>query len=173
MDVEEFMSAIEEQEKYYRMANRVGQFSGLFFSEDTQNQDAQAFQSKVRQFMAGLQNRTLFFSLWWKSLEEDETKRFMEVAGEYKYWLKQIRNFKPYTLTEPEDQVINIKDVTGINAIRTLYSSITNRYVFKVEVDGEVKELTRGELMAAGEGSFVAPDGSFRSEGGWPDQRLI
>jgi len=29
-----------------------------------------------------------------------------------------------------------------------LYDSITNRYVFKVEVNGELKELTRGELMA-------------------------
>jgi oligoendopeptidase F len=153
MDVEEFMSVIEEQEKFSRLANRVGQFSGLFFSEDTQNQEAQAFQAKVQQFMAGLHNRTLFFSLWWKSLEEDETKRFMEIAGEYKYWLEQIRNFKPYTLTEPEEKVINIKDVTGINAIRTLYSSITNRYVFNVEVDGEVKELTRGELMALVQGS--------------------
>jgi oligoendopeptidase F len=28
-----------------------------------------------------------------------------------------------------------------------LYDTITNRYVFKVEVDGEVQELTRGELM--------------------------
>ncbi len=28
----------------------------------------------------------------------------------------------------------------------TLYDAITNRYVFKLEVDGETKELTRGEL---------------------------
>ena len=153
MDVEEFMSAVEEQESATRLANRVGQYSGLFFSEDTQNQAAQTFQAKVQQFMAGLQNRTMFFSLWWKSLEDEQTKRFMEVAGEYEYWLQQIRNFKPYTLSEPEEKVINIKDVTGINAIRTLYSSITNRYVFKVEVDGEDKELTRGELMALVQGS--------------------
>lgn len=159
MDVEEFMSAVEEQESATRLANRVGQFAGLFFSEDTQNQAAQTFQAKVQQFMAGLQNRTLFFSLWWKSLEEEETKRFMEVAGEYEYWLQQIRNFKPYTLSEPEEKIINIKDVTGVNAIRTLYSSITNRYVFKVEVDGEVKELTRGELMALVQG----PDADLRA----------
>ncbi|MEJ2757598.1 MAG: M3 family oligoendopeptidase, partial [Anaerolineales bacterium] len=105
---------------------------------------------------AGLQNRTMFFDLWWKGLEEEQTKRFMEVAGEYSYYLEQIRNFKPYTLTEPEEKVINIKDVTGIGAIRTLYSSLTNRYVFKVEVDGEEKELTRGELMALVQGN--APD---------------
>lgn len=153
MDVEEFMAAVEEQEALSRLANRVGQFSSLYFSEDTQNQEAQTFQAKVQQFMAGLQNRTLFFSLWWKSLEDDETKRFMEVAGEYTYWLEQIRNFKPYTLSEPEEKVINIKDVTGISAIRTLYSSLTNRYVFKVEVNGEEKELTRGELMALVQGS--------------------
>ena len=110
MDVEEFMSAVEEQESATRLANRVGQFAGLFFSEDTQNQAAQTFQAKVQQFMAGLQNRTLFFSLWWKSLKEEETKRFMEVSGEYEYWLQQIRNFKPYTLSEPEEKVINIKD---------------------------------------------------------------
>jgi len=153
MDVEDFMSLIEEEEASTRLASRVGQYAGLWFSENTQNQDAQTFQAKVQQFMAGLRNRTMFFSLWWKSLEEDQTKRFMEVAGEYRYWLEEIRNFKPYTLTEPEEKVINIKDVTGINAIRTLYSSITNRYAFKVQVNGEEKDLTRGELMALVQGS--------------------
>jgi len=159
MDVEEFMGMVEEQESFTRLASRVGQYSGLWFSEDTQNQEAQTFQSKVQQFMAGLRNRTMFFSLWWKSLEEDQTKRFMDVAGEYKYWLEEIRNFKPYTLTESEEKIINIKDVTGINAIRTLYSSITNRYSFKVQVNGEEKELTRGELMALVQG----PDPDVRA----------
>ena len=153
MDVEEFMSLIEEEEANTRLASRVGQYAGLWFSEDTQNQAAQTFQAKVQQFMAGLRNRTLFFSLWWKSLDDEQTKRFMNVAGEYRYWLEEIRNFKPYTLTEPEEKVINIKDVTGINAIRTLYSSITNRYSFKVQVNGEEKDLTRGELMALVQGS--------------------
>ncbi len=159
MDVEEFMTAVEQQEADTRLAYRVGQYAGLFFAEDTQDQESQAFQAKVQQFMAELQNRVLFFSLWWKSLEDDEVARFMKVAGEYEYWLKQIRNFKPYTLTEPEEKIINIKDVTGANAIQNLYDSITNRYVFKVEVDGEVKELTRGELMALVQG----PDADVRA----------
>jgi oligoendopeptidase F len=148
MDVEEFMTAVESQEKSTRLAYRIGQFANLQFSADTQDQDVQAFHAKVQQFMAGLQNKSLFFSLWWKSLEDEQTERFKQVSQEYEYWLKQIRNFKPYTLTEPEEKIINIKDVTGVNAMRNLYSTITDRYVFKVEVEGEVKELTRGELMA-------------------------
>ena len=147
MEYEDFMDIITEMESNTRKAYRISQFASLWFSEDTQNQEAQAFQAKTDQFMATLQNRTLFFSLWWKGLDDDETKRLMKDSGEYEYWLEEMRHFKPHTLTELEEKVINIKDVTGVSAMTRLYSSITNRYVYKVEVDGEVKELTRGELM--------------------------
>ena len=147
MEYEDFMDIITEMESNTRKAYRISQFASLWFSEDTQNQEAQAFQAKTDQFMATLQNRTLFFSLWWKGLDDDDTKRLMKDSGEYEYWLEEMRHFKPYTLTELEEKVINIKDVTGVSAMTRLYSSITNRYVYKVEVDGEVKELTRGELM--------------------------
>jgi oligoendopeptidase F len=58
-----------------------------------------------------------------------------------------MRQFKPHTLSEPEEKIINLKDVTGAQAINNLYDAITNRYVFKLQVKGEAKELTRGELM--------------------------
>jgi len=85
--------------------------------------------------------------LWWKGLDEQAAERLMAGAGEFRYWLEEMRHFKPHTLTEAEEKIVNIKNVTGANALGNLYDSITNRYVFKVEVDGEVKELTRGELM--------------------------
>jgi oligoendopeptidase F len=53
---------------------------------------------------------------------------------------------KPYTLSEPEEKIINLKDVNGTHALVTLYSTITNRYSFQLEVDGEEKELSREEL---------------------------
>jgi oligoendopeptidase F len=77
----------------------------------------------------------------------------MSDAGDYRYYLEAMRNFKPYTLGEAEEKVINIKDVTGVGALETLYDAITNRYVFKLEVNGETKELTRGQLMAYVQGS--------------------
>ncbi len=152
MDFEEFMDALEHQEASSRIANRVAQFAGLYFSEDTQNQTAQSLQAKVDQFMATMQNRTLFFSLWWKGLEQDAADRLMKDAGEYKYFLQQIRNFKPYTLSEAEEKILNIKNVTGQSALQTLYSMITDRYVFRLEVDGEIKEMTRGQLMTLVQG---------------------
>jgi oligoendopeptidase F len=97
--------------------------------------------------MALLGNRTLFFSLWWKELDDTAAERLMAGSGEYRYWLEEMRHFKPHTLTEPEEKIINIKDVTGASAIGNLYTTLTNRYIFHLTVDGELKELTRGEIM--------------------------
>ncbi|NOQ39475.1 MAG: oligoendopeptidase F, partial [Anaerolineales bacterium] len=50
-------------------------------------------------------------------------------------------------LSEPEEKVVNIKNMTGFSALITLYDSITNRYSFKVKVEGKKQDLTRDELM--------------------------
>jgi len=143
----DFLALLQLLETSARLTGRVGQFAGLFFAEDTQNQQAQSFQAQIDQKLAELRNRTLFFSLWWKSLDDKTADRLLKISGEFEYYLRQIRNFKPYTLAEPEEKIINIKDVTGASALQTLYSSLTDRYVFKVEVEGETKELTRAQLM--------------------------
>jgi oligoendopeptidase F len=141
-----FLDLIHQQEAFSRLLFRLGAYAYLWFSEDTQNQAAVNLRAQVDQFGAVIQNRILFFSLWWKDLDEDNAQRLMLGAGDYRYWLEEIRHFIPYTLTEPEEKIINLKDVTGVSAWRTFYKTLTNRYVFKLTVDGIEKELTRGEL---------------------------
>jgi oligoendopeptidase F len=147
IDQAEFMEMVRQLEGISRLAHRIGNYAQLWFDEDTQDQEALNFVSGVDQFMAGVENRTLFFSLWWKTLDDENAARLMAASGDYRYWLEQMRLFKPHTLSEPEEKIINIKNVTGSNALANLYDMITNRYIFKVQVDGEVKELTRDELM--------------------------
>ena len=143
-----FISIITEYEHFYRILSRLHGFSQLAFAADTQDQASQAQVARVDQFQAEISNQSLFFNLWWKALDDENAARLLKAAGDYHYWLVAMRNFKDYTLSEPEEKIINIKDVTGFNAINMLYDSITNRYTFKIEIDGEVKELTRGEVTA-------------------------
>ncbi len=143
----EFLEIIQQFEELYALAYRMDGFASLNFAADTQDQAAQTFVAQLDQFMAEVKNRTLFFSLWWKELDEGTAVRLMADAGDYTYWLEEMRHFKPHTLSEPEEKIINIKDVTGRNALTNLYDALTNRYVFKINEDGELKELTRGELM--------------------------
>lgn len=147
IDPDTFLSILKELETLTYQSHKLYAFVELWFSEDTQNQAALSLLARIEQFMAGLSNRTLFFSLWWKDLPEDAANRLMAAAGELEYWLEAIRHFKDFTLTEAEEKIINIKDVTGASALNTLYAMITNRYTFKITEDGEEKEVTRGELM--------------------------
>ncbi len=148
LNEEQFVNIITEYEKFFRLAHRLGGFTELVFSADTQDEKAQAEVARVGQFHAEMGNKIIFFSLWWKALDEENAQRLLKASGDYRYWLEAMRNFQDYTLSEPEEKIINIKDVTGVNALNMLYDSITNRYTFKVEVDGEEKEMTRGEISA-------------------------
>jgi len=153
MDVENFLEVVRASEAMTRIVSRIYAFAGLSFAADTQDQTAQALIARVKQFAAEMQNRTLFFSLWWKDLDEANAERLMSASGDYRYYLEEMRHFKPHTLSEPEEKIINLKDVTGRGALITLYDAITNRYVYKLQVDGEVKELTRGQLMTYVQGT--------------------
>ena len=147
IDAETFLDVVRASEESTRIVNRIYAFAGLSFAGDTQDQDALSLMGRVQQFVADMQNRTLFFNLWWKDLDDANAQRLMEASGDYRYYLEEIRHFKPHTLSEAEEKVVNLKDVTGSSALINLYDAITNRYVFKLEVDGEVKELTRAQLQ--------------------------
>ena len=121
MDAETFLDIVRASEETARILNKVYAFAGLSFAEDTQDQNAQSLMGRVQQFVAEIQNRTLFFNLWWKDLDEANAKRLMDASGDYRYYLEEMRHFKPHTLSEAEEKVVNLKDVTGSSALINLY----------------------------------------------------
>ncbi|MBF0539184.1 MAG: M3 family oligoendopeptidase [Nitrospirae bacterium] len=144
---EGFMRVLNALERFAALSNRLGAYGQLWFSEDTQNREALAYMVNMDDILAALQNRILFFNLWWRTLDNDEANRLIDCAGPLVYYLQLQRNFKQHTLSEPEEKIINIKDVNGVNAILTIYDMITNKYVFEMEINGEKKKLTRDALM--------------------------
>ncbi|MEN6524623.1 MAG: M3 family oligoendopeptidase [Anaerolineaceae bacterium] len=144
---EKFMEIVHEMDAISDHGSRLFAFAELKFNEDTQSQAAQGLLQRIQQLVSELQNKTLFFDLWWKALDDENAKRLLEVTGDYRYYFEALRNFKKYTLTEPEEKIINTKNVTGFNAMNLLYDSITNRYTFKLKIGRKTHDLTRGELM--------------------------
>jgi len=160
MDANTFLDVVRASESTTRIVNTMYSFAGLAFAEDTQNQNAQTLIARMQQFAAEMQNRTMFFSLWWKEVDDKNAERLMKDSGDYRYYLEEIRHFKPHTLSEAEEKIVNIKDVTGMGALLPIYDAITNRYVFKLEVNGEVQELTRAGLQPYIQG----PDAEMRAK---------
>lgn len=144
---EEFLALVKRLDDLQTQSGRLYAYAGLGFAANTQDQKAQALVARIEQFLAESANRTLFFSLWWKDLGDKDAKRLMKDAGDYRYWLEEMRHFRPHTLSEAEEKILNIKNVTGPSALERLYDAMTNRYTFRVRDQGTTRELTRGELM--------------------------
>lgn len=153
MPAKDFLALLKDYEAMQDAGMRLYAFTNLQFSADTQNQAALALLGQVDQLVAESQNRILFFSLWWKALDDKNAARLMKASDDVRYWLEDMRHFKPHTLSEPEEKVINIKNVNGPNAIQTLYEMITNKFTFDIEVKGEKKTLTRDSLMVYARGA--------------------
>src|SRR3972149_3324528 len=91
MDQSEFTRVLRGYDELILEMQRIEYFAFLLFSEDTQDQKAQSFMAQMQQLAAEMENRTLFFKLWWKALEEPQAERLAAVAGDRRYWLLLLR----------------------------------------------------------------------------------
>jgi oligoendopeptidase F len=143
----DFVHLMALLEQISTLSNKLHAYGHLWFAEDRKNQDALAFRGRMEKLLTDVENRTLFFTLWWKDLDDEAAGRLLAVSGDNTYYLESLRRFKPHTLSESEEKIVNLKDTNGAEALVTLYEMIAGHFVFRLEVDGEVKELTRAELM--------------------------
>lgn len=147
MPAEAFRAILTQNEEVARISSRLGAYAYLWFSEDTKDSKARSFKTQVEERLTALQNRLLFFDLWWQGVDEANAARLMAGSGDYRYHLETIRRYKPHTLSEPEEKIINLKNVTGRSAVHTLYDVVTNGFTFTLTVGGKTHRLNREGLM--------------------------
>ncbi|MBM3895971.1 MAG: M3 family oligoendopeptidase, partial [Thaumarchaeota archaeon] len=98
---------------------------------------------------ADIENRTLFFDLWWKKkIDEKNASRLIKDSGQLSNYLRYKRLMAKYSLSEPEEKIINTLDVTGISALVKLYDKITNAFEYVVTINGKKQKMTREELTS-------------------------
>jgi oligoendopeptidase F len=129
-------------------SSKIGAYAYLWFSENTKDLAARSFKTMVEERLTALQNRLVFFDLWWQSVDEGNARRLMTGTGTLRYHLETIRRFQPHTLSEPEEKIVNIKNITGRSAVHSLYDIVTNAFSFTLTVNGKRKTMTREELTS-------------------------
>lgn len=147
MAVSDFLAILKLTESIAETSNRLGAFAYLWFSENTKDAKARSFKSRVEERLTALNNRLLFFDLWWQGVDSLNAERLMAEAGDLRYHLETIRRYKAHTLSEAEEKIINVKNVTGRSAVNTLYDVVTNGLTFTLTVDGKKRTLNREQLM--------------------------
>ena len=143
----DFQTLLRLSESIAVESSRLGAYAYLWFSQNTKNSKARSFKSRVEERLTTLQNRLLFFELWWQGVDEDNALRLLSESGDLRYHLETIRRYRPHTLSEQEEKIINVKNVTGRSAVNTLYDMVTNAFSFAVKECGRKKLVNRETLM--------------------------
>jgi oligoendopeptidase F len=142
--------ALAEYEALSEIEHRPSFYASLLFAADTQDSKAQQLVQRTREVSTETANLLVFFALELIALDEQQFARLLaapEIA-EYRHYLEAMRRFKPHTLSEKEEQILNQKHLTGSLAFEQLYEELTGSLRFKLRIDDEERELTDGEVMA-------------------------
>ena len=132
MSAADFRAAYQALEAIYDMRGRLGSFAFLNFSTDTGNAAFQAAVARIEELEASLSQKLVFFDLEWNALDDDAAERILAepLIAEYRYYLEAERRYRPYNLSEAEEQIIIEKQVTGSGAWTRFFTQLTSAFRF-------------------------------------------
>lgn len=140
---EKFIELLKEYEEINRLAGILSSRPSLQLCENVTSQELIKQDTSMNSFMTAIGNKLIFFTHFIKDLDEDNANRLIRSSGKYEYFLKKIRKGKEHSRTEEEEKIINIKDLSGSNALSNIRNLIVGKMIFKFQG----KELTEEEIL--------------------------
>jgi oligoendopeptidase F len=144
------LHALQDLEIIYEALGRVGSYAGLVYAADTAKAEYQNLEQRVEQRLTEIRNLLLFFELEWLKFDDAVANRIMAdpLLSAYHHYLTSLRRYRPHTLSEPEEKILNERDNTGRNAFGRLFSEVTSSLAFSLEKSGEKVELNLSQILS-------------------------
>lgn len=162
---EEFLAIIRQYEDLVLRMGRISTYANLWLSTGIASADAAAFRQRGLTVLSQVKHRVLGLGLWWQSLPSEEAERLLPAldsdphAADFRHYLIELRRLEPHTLDEPRERLVSSKNAYGVHSLLTLYSILTHRLSFRLNLEGQTQTLPEGGLRAY----FSAADPDVRA----------
>ena len=132
MGAADFVDAYRAIEAIYDQRGRLGAYAFLNFSTDTGSAAFQGAVARIQELEAELSQKMVFFDLEWNALDDEAARAILDdsAVAEYRYYLEAERRYRPYNLSEPEEQIIIESSVTGSAAWTRFFTQLTSAFRF-------------------------------------------
>jgi oligoendopeptidase F len=147
---DELAEAFRRYEALLTREQPPGTYAHLVHAADAASPRHGALVAKVQERGTEIANHLLFFELELAALdaarlEAIATNPLFARVGHY---VEKVVLEKPYLLSEPEERILNEKQVTGRSAFSRLFDELTSTMEFTLEVDGQEQRLNESALLA-------------------------
>ena len=149
LSVEELLKLFQLTEKVQALVSRGEGYGLLLFCQETTNEDYKALYAKVQQQDVEIQNKLMWITLELNELKEETVEKYLQnpLLENYHHFIEVQRLNQPYLLSEPVEQVLLQKSLVSNIAWRKFYLEYTAAFQFEVEIEGEMKQLSPGEIL--------------------------
>ncbi len=145
---EELNKAYTEFIEIYEPVYQASQFASLSISTNTSDDKTKALSAKIEDVMSTISNNILFFNLELAQRTDLDKLSASPKLEDFSYLINQLYINREFDLSEKEEQIVNLKSITGKNAFKKMYSEFTSSFSFDFEIDGKVNTMTGAELRS-------------------------
>jgi len=143
-------NAYSELEELISPLYKAAQFIHLEYAIDTSDSKIKQMVSRVDEVESNVGNALVFFDL---EISEFSNTHFNSIKKEsklapYVYEIEHQIKTAQYNLTEPEEKLGTLKNLTGSSAWKKLYSELTSSFEFEFKLDGKVQKMNGSQLRA-------------------------
>ncbi|HAC16721.1 MAG TPA: oligoendopeptidase F [Bacteroidetes bacterium] len=141
-----FLELIEEYEYIHDTVGKMGSFVYLQWSTNTASAEYGKLLQSVTEYSSKISQLLVFFDVEWLALDDSAASTFINspLLSTRKHYLEAARRYKPYILSEKEEQILTAKSVTGSQAWVRYFDETLG--AAKFEMDG--KEYSEQEVLS-------------------------
>jgi oligoendopeptidase F len=144
------LAALRELEDLSEQMDRPAVYAGLLHAAKTDDPRRGALLTRTREQRTAINKHLIFFDLEWVQLP-DEAARAVTAApalAPYRHYLEQKRAWRPHYLSEPEEKLLDEKNITGRAAFVRLFDETIASVRFPFTHAGRTDLLTMQAINA-------------------------
>jgi oligoendopeptidase F len=150
LSAETLLEALRAYEALHEALARPQLYAHLLFAADSESEENKRLSQKTAEFGNLMGRELLFFDLEIIQMEDEPFQALLNdpLLTSYRHFLEVLRKFKAHTLSEREESLLSQKSLTGVQAFTRLFDEVSASLRYKLEMDGEEREMTGEELLA-------------------------
>jgi oligoendopeptidase F len=144
------LAALRELEDLSEQMDKPIIFASLIHAAKTDDPKHGALLARTREQRTVINKHLLFFDLEWVKVADDVSQRLLAEPklARYRHYLEQKRAWRPHFLSEPEEKIMEEKNVTGRIAFVRLFDETVAGMRFPFERDGRSDSLSLQQINA-------------------------
>ena len=138
---DDLLSFMTRQATLSELLGRAGSWASLQFAADMADQANGARVQRYQERATAVHTKLIWFDLEWAALEDEAVTALLadERIQFARHHLEDLRKYRPYLLSEPEERVLAEKSVSGRGAWSRLFNELTS--AIEVQLDGRAATL--------------------------------